>query len=307
MIMILVVEISLLPPAKRTAYASTSNADKPSFRTQAANTVFPQDTTVCVQEQLQVPSIDHLATSSTSPSKSHVVDIVMIGEVYLHDRTSTSIITATTVSTYTHDQQKEGYTGNDTNVMSVEHPDSFSPNEYYDATIIKHIMAAGEDEPCITYDPHGFNSTKRTMPSAYCQHCHCPMRKYHNVLFGKYCQLHIIEVGQFCTYDAVTRSLVEGHFSTCYNEALHYVIFQATGLLDLKKYKFPECLSKEAFKQSVNYFSFQVYHHLKMFGSITKGTKRNEDAYLSSYSYHKQTQKKLTLLPCHLMSTMMQQ
>jgi hypothetical protein len=197
------------PPAKRTAYASTSNADKPSICTQAANTVFPQEnTTICIQEQLQVPSIDHLVTSSTSPHKSHVVDIVMIGEVYLHDHTSTSIITATTVSTtYTHDQQKEGYTGNDTSVKSIKETDSFSPDEYYNATIIKHIMAAGEDELCVSYDPHGFNSTKRTMPSTYCQHCHFPMRKCHNVLFGKYCQLHIIEVGQFCTYDTMTKLL----------------------------------------------------------------------------------------------------
>jgi hypothetical protein len=282
------------PPAKRTAYACTSNADRPSVLSkQVPNAVSPQDTTISVQEQLQVPNtIDQLVLSSGGTKKSHGDDIVPNEEIYSPDRTSTSSITGSTVSTtYSRDQQNRRNRDNDSSVKSVKETDSVTPDEYYDAAIIKHIMAAEEDEPCIAYDPRGFNSTKRTMPSAYCQHCRCPMRKCHNVLFGKYCQLHIVEVGQFCTYDAMTKSLVEEHFSTRYNEALQYVIFRATGLLDLKKYKFPECLTQEAFKQSVNYFSFQAYH-LKMFGSITKGTKRNEDAHLSTYSYHKQTQKK---------------
>jgi hypothetical protein len=278
------------PPAKRTAYASTTNADRPSDRAQVPNAVSPpQDTTLCTQGQMN--TVDQLVCSSGSTSKSHDVNIVASGLVYSPDRTSTSSITATTVSTYTRDQEKEVNEDNNMSVKLAKEKESFTPDEYYDAAIIKHIMAAEEDEPCIKYDPRGFNSTKRSMPSSYCQHCRSPMRKCHNVLFGKYCQLHIVEVGQFCTYDAMTKSLVDEHFSSRYNEALQYVIFRATGLLDLKTYKLPKCLIEEAFKQSVNYFSFQAYH-LKMFGSITKGTNRNEDAHLGSYSFHKQKQEK---------------
>jgi hypothetical protein len=257
MIMILVVEISHLHLQNVLLMLVLLILIDPDHA-QVPNAVSPQDTTTCIWEQMQVAdNVDQLVHSSGSTSKSHDVNIVASGVVYLPDRTSTNSITATTVSTYTRDQEKEGNADNDMSVKLVKEKDSFTPDEYYDVAITRHIMAAEEDEPCIKYNPCGFNSTKRTMPSAYCKHCHCPMRKCHNLLFGKYCQLHIVEVGQFCTYDAMTKLLVDKHFSSHYNEALQYVIFQATGLLDLKKYKLPVHLIEEAFKQSVNYFIFR--------------------------------------------------
>jgi hypothetical protein len=74
----------------------------------------------------------------------------------------------------------------------------------------------------------------------------------------------------------MTERLVDDHFTDCYNKALQFVIFEETGLLDIKKYELPECLKNRAFQQSLNYSSFHSYH-FKLFDSITEGQDRKED------------------------------
>lgn len=149
-----------------------------------------------------------------------------------------------------------------------------SPDEYYDAAIIQHIMA-GEDEPCTNWDPRGHNSSVLTMPSTFCSRCRCPAKNCHDNIFGKYCQLHVVEVGRF-SYETVTEAIVEEHFVDNYNKAFQFKIFEETGELDIKRYKMPECLKNNSFDNSVNYFSFHSYH-FKMFKSITEGQNRKED------------------------------
>jgi hypothetical protein len=112
------------------------------------------------------------------------------------------------------------------------------PDDYYDVTIIQHIMV-GEDEPCTNWDPCGYNGSVQTMPSTFCSRCHCPAKNCHDNIF-------IVEVGCL-SYETVTEAIAEEHFVDNYNKAFQFKIFEETGELDIKRYKIPECLKNNSF------------------------------------------------------------
>jgi hypothetical protein len=124
------------------------------------------------------------------------------------------------------------------------------------------------------YDMCGFSSKVHEMPSSYCVHCRCPAHKCHETIFGKYYQLHVVELSHY-PYDALSGSIVEEHFVHCYNEALQFKFFELTGLLDVKTFNIPFCMRNDSFQQSLNYFSFHAYH-FKMFRCITNGQDEKE-------------------------------
>jgi hypothetical protein len=63
-----------------------------------------------------------------------------------------------------------------------------------------------EDELC---DPRGYRNGTKSVPYRHCQYCCCPCSKCHNQVYGKFCELMVV--------NAVARPGVRGAYygGTC--------------------------------------------------------------------------------------------
>jgi hypothetical protein len=90
----------------------------------------------------------------------------------------------------------------------------------------------------------------------------CHNNKYHNIVFGKYYQLHIVhEV--FHGDIPLTLDAVEEIFNNIYNDVLQFKIFENMGTLDVKPsgYVIPDCVQTGSLEQSLNYIRYHKYHN----------------------------------------------
>jgi hypothetical protein len=120
-------------------------------------------------------------------------------------------------------------------------------------------------------DPHGYQirPTSGVLGQLYCSSCRCIQERCHEVLFGKYLQLQMVnEVSEaegklsFCD--------VEDIFHVRYREVLQYKIFEATDMLDTSMPAIPQCLRSGSLKALNQYLTIRDYHY-KMHCAITIG------------------------------------
>jgi hypothetical protein len=93
------------------------------------------------------------------------------------------------------------------------------------------------------WDPRGVKDHGGFLGSHFCVECMYTKTKCHNIVFGKYYQLHIVyEV----YHGGIPLSLEQAEeiFTSIYNDALQFKIFENTGTLDVKpsSYVIPDCV-----------------------------------------------------------------
>jgi hypothetical protein len=116
-----------------------------------------------------------------------------------------------------------------------------------------------EDELC---DPRGYRNGTKSVPYRYCQYCCCPRNKCHNQVYGKFCELMVVNAVAQEYGEPLTEDRVEEIHRTCYNWALQFMIFMHCGQLDVKVegYDLPTCMRDDALESSFRYIKFRDYH-----------------------------------------------
>jgi hypothetical protein len=165
---------------------------------------------------------------------------------------------------------------NKTLTTSSSCPSTFHYSEYDDVVIRK--ILEGEDESeyassllnyeLIVWDPRGYEGD---MPSGYCLYCRCPQPKCHNKIFGKFCELMVVQSVFVADVKLHEDDVVE-IFRDNYNCVLQFKIFEETGQLDVKHngYEMPRCVVEESLQKSLAYVRYMTYH-FKMHRCITEG------------------------------------
>jgi hypothetical protein len=111
-------------------------------------------------------------------------------------------------------------------------------------------------------NPRGVEDCGGFLGSHFCVECMCPKNKCHNIVFGKYCQLHIVhEV--FHGDIPLTLDVAEEIFNSIYNDALQFKVVENSGTLDVKPsgYIISDCVQIGSLEQSLNYIRYHTYHN----------------------------------------------
>jgi hypothetical protein len=139
--------------------------------------------------------------------------------------------------------------------------------------IVRGILVPGKEESNQEshWDPRGVEDRGGFLGSHFCVECMCTKTKCHNIVFGKYCQLHIVHE---VYHGDIPLSLEQAEeiFTSVYNDALQFKIFENTGTLDVKPsgYVIPDCVRSGSLEQSLNYIRYRTYHN-RMHRNITVG------------------------------------
>jgi hypothetical protein len=132
---------------------------------------------------------------------------------------------------------------------------------------------SGEDEANEKglWDPRGIEDRGGPLADHFCTECMCTKARCHNIVFGRFCQLHMVHE---IFHGDVPLSLyaAEEIFNQRYNEALQFKIFEATGTLDVTPtgYVMPACVRTGSLEHSLNYIRYRLYHY-RMHQDITVG------------------------------------
>jgi hypothetical protein len=148
-----------------------------------------------------------------------------------------------------------------------------------DAELVKEILEAHKNEhyEYIIWDPRGWDKTSSIpMPSSFCPHCRCPPLKCHAKLFGRYCQLHIVN-DLYQSDDPINSIQAKELYRERYNIALQLKTVEETGQLDIKLngYDLPRCVVEQSLNESMDYVNWYRYH-VKMHKSIVVGQGREQ-------------------------------
>jgi hypothetical protein len=149
----------------------------------------------------------------------------------------------------------------------------------YDANVVKEKLDAHRQEQYefIIWDPRGWDEAffaTNPMPPSFCQHCRCPPLKCHAKLFGRFCQLHVVN-DLYQMADQMSLRQAKQLFAEKYNLALQLKIVEETGQLDVKDdgYELPKCVVEMSLNESLDYVIGFRYHE-RMHNGIVVGQGR---------------------------------
>jgi hypothetical protein len=94
--------------------------------------------------------------------------------------------------------------------------------------------------------------------------CRCRFCKCHEVVFGEFCKLYIVNKVEYAHWYLVDE-YIEEFFTGKYSEALQFQIHKQMGKYDARKggYKLPDCVCKSSLARSLQYGNFHTYHYSK--------------------------------------------
>jgi hypothetical protein len=120
-------------------------------------------------------------------------------------------------------------------------------------------------------DPRGYRvrPTSGVLGQLYCTSCRCIQEQCHEVLFGRYLQLQLVDKASE-TEGELSFCDVENLFHVMYQEVLQYKIFEATDTLDTSVSVIPQCLRLGSLEALNQYLIIRDYHY-KMHRAITMG------------------------------------
>jgi hypothetical protein len=109
-------------------------------------------------------------------------------------------------------------------------------------------------------DPRGLVPLDYTLPSTgYCSVCRCRFHKCHEVVFGEFCELYIVNEVEYAHWYLVDE-YIEEIFTGKYSEALQFKVHEQMGKYDGRKggYKLPDCVRNNALARSLKYGNFHT-------------------------------------------------
>jgi hypothetical protein len=149
----------------------------------------------------------------------------------------------------------------------------------YDANVVKEKLDAHSKEQYefIIWDPRVWDEAffaTSPMPPSFCPHCRCPPLKCHAKLFGRFCQLHIVN-GLYQMADQMSLKQAKQLFTEKYNLALQLKFVEETGQLDGKDngYELLKCVVEMSLNESLDYVIGFRYHE-RMHNGIVVGQGR---------------------------------
>jgi hypothetical protein len=155
-------------------------------------------------------------------------------------------------------------------VEQVQHTvaDGYYPKPgTYEADLVNDIITAHKHKhhEYLVWDPRGWEEglfENNPMPDTFCPDCKCPEDKCHVKIFGKYCELKVVNALYNSTDDRLTMADIEQLFIDKYNIALEIKITEETGQLDVKLngYKLPQCIREQCLHRSLDYAKWYMYH-----------------------------------------------
>jgi hypothetical protein len=113
-------------------------------------------------------------------------------------------------------------------------------------------------------DPRGLPLDYALPSTGYCSACRCRFLKCHEVVFGEFCELYIVNEVEHAHWYLVDE-YIEEIFTGKYSEALQFKVHEQMGKYDGRKggYKLPDCVRNNALARSLQYGNFHTYHYSK--------------------------------------------